>query len=345
MYNNITTTIFVKKILYFAIAAITISCTNRNYTYISDEDFGQTMKLEKILGIDALINDVARMVKIGDEVVVQNFRDSAIFCVYNYKSGEFVRSWGYQGQADNEYIFPDIIKLEDEKFAIYDGGKNKMEYYNNTTTLPSKTIKLEPLNLAVNDMSLIGDNEYVFYFPTPNKTTIYKWEVGKEVIPLPALDVYTERYSDSNSYAGFIATNENGKFVYAFNYIDGFDMFDANGNCIKSIRRKDSNGISSFTGYKDDESEEDFRVFSFRVYADNEGFYIYRVNHSNSELSESLERTTYIEQFDWEGCPIRRYEYQGFIRNFCPLGDGKFIIYDITSENEALQIYEPTKTN
>lgn len=334
-----------KKILFVAIAAIAFSCTSRNYTYISDEDFGPAIKLEKTLGIDALINDVARMVKIGDEVIVQNFRDSAIFCVYNYKSGELVHSWGYIGQANNEYQFPDIIKLEDDRFGIYDGGKNKIEYYDNTTTPPSKTIGLKPLNLASNDMTHLGGNEYVFYFPMPSKRTIYKWEIGEEPIPLPALDAYAEKYSDSNAYDGFIATNEKDKIVYAFNYIDGFDIFDTDGNCINSIRRKGTNGISTFTGYKDNESEEDFRVFSFHVSADKDGFFIYRVNHTNSELNESLERTTYIEQFDWEGRPLRRYEYQGFIRNFCPLGDGKFIIYDITSENEALQIYEPAKTN
>ena len=330
--------------LIFIMAVALISSCNNDITYISDEDFSKTIKMKKSLGIDALINDVTRMIRTGDEVVVQNYRDSAMFCVYNYKSGELVHSWGYRGRADNEYLFPEIFQLNDGKFGINDMGKTKMEFYDDFTSQPSSVTKYEKLPMSVNEICYLYGNEYVFFDDTPSKLTLCKWKVGEEPTPLPSLDYYAEKYSESHSYIGFLGTNRADKIVYAFNFIDGFDMFDAEGNLTKRVRRKDSNGISTFTGYEDNEQDEDFRIFSFRIYTDYDGFYIYRVNSTNSELNKSLERTTYIEQFDWEGHPVRRYELPMFVRHFCPLGDGKFMVYDITSENEALQIFEPDDT-
>ena len=334
-----------KKIFLLFVAAITVACNNDNISYIADEDFVETVKLEKRLGIDALINDVSKFVKSGDNIIVENYRDSAIYCVYNYKSGEFVRSWGYKGRANNEYDLPEIFQFDDGKFGINDMGKRRIEFYDNPNGQPSNVVEYADLQMGVNEINILQSNEYIYYDLIPGKLTIYKWRVGEAPKPLPALDSYAERYSEESAYGGFWGTNRDGRIIYAFTYIDGFDMFDADGNCIKRIRRKGSNGASTFEGYKDDESDEDYKVFSFRVNCDKDSFYIYRVNYSSAELNESLARKTYIEQFDWEGRAIRRYELPMFIRNFCALGDGKFLVYDITSENEALQIFEPATAN
>ena len=333
-----------RKIIYLLAAAIMVACSRGNVYYVADEDFTETVKMKKTLGIDALINDVSKFVKSGDNIIVENYRDSAIYCVYNYNSGEFVRSWGYKGRANNEYDIPEIFQLEDGKFCINDMGKCKMEFFDNFDGQPSKIVKYDDLQMGVNDICQLQTNEYIYYNVIPGKSTIYRWKAGEKPTPLPALDSYAERYADEAAYGGFLGTNGDGKILYAFTYIDGFDIFDADGNCLKQIRRNSSNGASTFEGYKDDESDEDYKVFSFRVCCDKDYFYIYRVNFSSSELSESLERTTYIEQFDWDGRPIKRYEIPMFTRNFYALGDGKFVVYDITSENEALQIFEPNTT-
>lgn len=334
-----------RKIIYLFVAAIMVACSRGNVYYVADEDFAETVKMKKTLGIDALINDVSKFVKSGDHIIVENYRDSAIYCAYNYKSGELVRSWGYKGRANNEYSLPEIIQLEDGKFGINDMGKCRMEFYDNFDGHPSSIVEYDDLQMGVNDICHLQTNEYVYYNIIPGESTIYKWKVGEKPTPLPALDIYAERYTEEAAYGGFLGTNGDGKILYAFTYIDGFDIFDAEGNCVKQVRRKGSNGASTFEGYKEDESDEDYKVFSFRACCDKDGFYIYRVNYSSAELDESLERTTYIEQFDWDGRPIRRYELPMFFRNLCALGDGKFVVYDITSENEALQIFEPDTTN
>ena len=74
-----------KNIIYLFVAAIMVACSSDNISYIADEDFAETVKMEKTLGIDALINDVSKFVKSGDHIIVENYRDSAIYCVYNYK--------------------------------------------------------------------------------------------------------------------------------------------------------------------------------------------------------------------------------------------------------------------
>ena len=65
--------------LILIMAVVFISSCNNDITYISDDDFSETIKMKKSLGIDALINDVARIIKTGDEVIVQNYRESAMF--------------------------------------------------------------------------------------------------------------------------------------------------------------------------------------------------------------------------------------------------------------------------
>ena len=61
--------------LILIMAVVFISSCNNDTTYISDDDFSETIKMKKSLGIDALINDVTRIIKTGDEVIVQNYSD------------------------------------------------------------------------------------------------------------------------------------------------------------------------------------------------------------------------------------------------------------------------------
>lgn len=56
--------------------------------------------------------------------------------------------------------------------------------------------------------------------------------------------------------------------------------------------------------------------YYFGVRTTNKAIFLYYVGHNGGELSENLNVTTYIEKYDWDGRPLKRFQLNNFIWNF-----------------------------
>lgn len=325
----------IKKVIgVFLIGHVLISCTKKpEYTYITDDDFKENIQLHRKGNID-VFGHIDEFCVVDSLIAVELSQDTAVFGIYNLNTSSFVRSWGNKGRAENEYLIPRVIKYNDSCFIIWDKTYAKMEFYdlNNLDHFNKKETK------EINDMPLsicyTGDEIFVYDRKYSNEISLFRWHLGDTPVLIATLDEYADRYENSKAYSGFLEANLKGdRVIYAFQYMDGFDLFDMNGNKIKQIRRKDSENPPY------EISHRDAVTYCFGIRKGEYGFFLYRVGFTGEELLKERDRVTYIEEYDWDGNPIRRYELPMFVSNFDRIPDGRFVIQDDTSEDAALQIF------
>ena len=331
--------LFMRWAIFIIPFFLVMSCSSPDYIYISDDSFTDNIKLTKTKGLDILAR-IDHISLIGEKVVIIADRDSAIFCQYDL-DGNLERSWGYKGQANNEYSIPMLSKIDVNSFMIYDVPKKRKEYYTieNGNIVQKETTILNNISGMPLSMHSIDNKNVIYDRLQSQNISIYRCIDGEESILLNSLQCYSDQYESSKAYIGYIETSPKDEgFVYAFQYIDGFDIYDSQGNSICRVRRN----TYKRTVYNDSTHN---KTFCFGLDKSEEGFILYRVNYTGKEILETPDIVTYIEEYDWMGKPLRRYELPLFASKIAYIGNGEFIVCNNFSENEYVQLYTPIKTH
>lgn len=326
------------KIIYLLILLLITACNNNvNEEFIDETDFKETKSLIKSDNIIRDILYVDDFIVTDKSLIIKNDFDSLIFKAYDLNNLSHIKSWGFKGKASNEYLMPRLIKISDNKFSIFDKTSSKFELFD-----VSMMDICDKLDIDIYDMPMsicyIGNNTFIYDRIQSDNLSLFRWTIGKPPILINDFNNYSQKYKNSNIYNGFIAADSTSdRIIYAFQYIDGFDILDSNGDVIKKIRRKDHTDPV----LKDNSIDYmNATTYCFGLRSNKNGFYIYRVGYSGAELKQDMNRITYIEEFDWNGNPIRRYEIPFFISNFEYTSDNRFILQDNMSEEEPLKIFD-----
>lgn len=313
-----------------------LSCSAKEYSYISETDFSEIIRMEKKGGFDVLAR-IDAMTVVGNKLLVRADQSTNIFSLYDL-NGEVRKTWGNKGRAPGEYMVPMISKVDFNSFMVYDIPIERKEYYliNGDSLFMQESIKLNNMHDMPLSIHSMNKNTIVYDRRQPKELSIYKYHDDGTIIHITSMEDYKEIYSDSKVYMGYMEINPMGDcFVYAFQYIDGFDIYDMQGNAICKVRRE-----SFKTPSNSDYSLQ--KTYCFAIDKSENGFLLYRVNYSGNELMNNLSCVTYIEEYDWSGNPIRRYELPLFASNIAYIGNGEFMVYDAYSEDESIKHFAPS---
>lgn len=312
------------------------ACSTTECLYISDEDFPETIRLEKKGGFDVVAR-VDAMIIVGDMLLIRADQSSDIFSLYDLK-GNLKMSWGEKGRALGEYMIPMISKVDSNSFMVYDIPIERKEYYliNHDTVFIQESVTLRNMYDMPLSICCMNKNTILYDRRQPKELSIFQYTDNGATKLITSLDDYKEIYSDSKAYLGYLEYSyKEDCFVYAFQYIDGFDIYDIQGNVVCKVRRE-----SFKTPSQSDYSLQ--KTYCFAIDKSENGFLLYRVNYSGEELMNNLSCVTYIEEYDWSGNPIKRYELPLFASNIAYIGNGEFMVYDAYSENESIKYFAPS---
>jgi hypothetical protein len=328
-----------RNIVISLVSCLLIACSTAKPKsfYITDEDFKESIKLHRSASID-VFGKVKKCYAVDSLILISLSQNDSIFSLYNANSLSKIKSWGNIGRAGNEYLHPSIIKYDDAHFAIWGKTHKRMEIYNVHNISDMCLMEAEEVNDMANLVFHAGDNIFVYERLRPREISLFRWRLGEAPSLLATLKEYDDLYQNSEVYSGFLEADESkNRVIYAFQFMDGFDLFDMNGSLLKKVRRKNSSapslnnngGIDGFTS----------NTYCFDLRKGKDSFFLYRVGFSGTEWIENMERVTYIEEYDWDGNPLRRYELPMIISGFDCIQDGRFVIQDNASEDAILQIF------
>ena len=326
------------KGLFFSIILFS-SCSVGNVEKIAFEDFGEPVPLTRSEKAVRGFMSVDEFFVVDSLLVIENSRSDSIFMVYGLGSLDLLYSWGTIGRSANEYTMPKLIK-DDNNLIIADFNSQKMEWWE-----PSRHLLTGKKDMRSEDMpqSIVnaGDDLFVYDRIRPNELDLFTWKPGEKPSKIFDFEYLRQRYNNTGVYLGFLGVNaKRSRIIYAYQYINGFDILDMKGNILKMIR-KEEGGEPVLNGNSIDYLQS--KTYCFGIRTRDESFFLYYVGYSGSELVSDPNRVTYIEEYDWEGKPLHIYSLPSFVSGFDIISDNAVICQDNYSENEPMVIFERVK--
>ncbi len=314
---------------------IFISCNTEQLHYINEQDFKQEIILKsQRVHVNELLNVDDFFLK-DNILIVKNDRQDSIFMIYSYPEWECIGAFGTYGRGPEEYLIPKLINdFSDNSFSVIDLSNNSLTEFN-LATLNSKRRKLR-LNEYLPQTILYSSEAAAFlYDSNQNEVLLHRITDDYNTSIIYNFDDLRKRFYDHNAYWGFLGADESfNRIIYAYQYLRRFDILDYNGNLVKTvvvepyhdpvIKGDKINYVNSVNSY-------------FGIRTSRDSFFLYFIGHKGEDLMNNLNLKTFIEEFDWNGKPLRRFEINKFLWSFDLLKNGNevvgFIGLDKSSEN------------
>ena len=335
------------------------SCSDTDIQKYSKDDFTAVVELSqkrkktrKLLSIDDII--------VKDSLlIVGNNRDSSIFMAFGINGNDTlncIKSWGRKGRGPNEYgTFTHLIDLPQNKFYIADYSRLKIQKYTIPKFKPIENKKIinqryEDQIKEIPQKIVFSSDDSLFFYDKFKKHELYitRWKNGNIPEEIYSFEDLKQEYEKAMTYWGCMAINEKlNRIVYAYNYFRRFDIMDFKGNKIKTVKIGPNSPSPLIKGNGNIDSNQSLMCYINAVATDS-SFFLNYAGHTYNELKDKeMQANCYIEEYNWNGKPIKRYKMNKFISNFDILPDKKkpitFIGIDETHEHPILILKEKYK--
>ena len=279
-------------------------------------------------------------------LVVNNSLNDSIFMVFNLNNFNCIKSWGIKGKGPGEYgTFKKLINISSDKFQIVDFSRYRIETYKIPEFKLKNSQKIHnkiPSGNREIPQNIASSNGVQYYYDNlfRHELSIKKWKNNKEPITINDLDYFNDSYESSSFYTGVLALNENqNKMVYAYNYFRRFDILNLDGKIITTVK------VTPETASPAKRKSSNFLPKSPMCYmgirAFDDRFFLYYVGHTPNALEKNnMLLPSYIEEYDWNGKPLKRYKLKRYVSNIDIIKKSNqpisFIGFDIANNNSII---------
>lgn len=294
--------------------------TNDTVVNIDDTDFKEYISLNEVQVSTSELLNIRKILIVDSFLIINNSREDSLFMAFDLKNFQCIKSWGSRGNGPGEHgLFTHLIGVSSNSFQIADFSKYRLETY----SLPAFIlIKEESISQIpergqyreIPQTIVSPDGEQFFYDCIVNhELLLSKWQKGDSSSVINSFDSFKKSYNSSSFYTGtLILNNELNRLVYAYHYLRRFDIMDFNGNIIKTFNIKPSPPEPVENGNNID--LERTIICYVDAKPNDSSFFLYYVGQPGNSLYK--EHKSYIEQYDWNGKPLARYEINRPISEF-----------------------------
>ncbi len=312
------------QILYTTLLALlAVGCQSNNG--FSDSDFGDVISLSgESHNLDTSLS-IKDIWAVNDSLIIAHTdggRDS-IFVIIN------PREWSVISALKDLKRDAKLIKSRKE-IMIYDPIPGRVATYSSQGELQGKIWNLPSEDIAQN---LLHDGvSYVYenYDQSLSKRLVYLNRDNRTEITDFAEVLKTTR--NSAIYQGFAGINSNAqRVVYAYKYLRRVEIYTNSGERV-SVRIDPSAPMPNIIN-------KDMQISSSTLhynglFATPERIYLHYIGAPQS----SLPPRTFVEEWDWDGNPIKRYELDGYHRYFTYVNG--YFVGEANGKESALVTYK-----
>ncbi len=337
----------------FSIVAIALSaCMNSNskLSTMHESDFQTIVKLRESRVKTNEVLNIRQLIALDSLLLINNSRNDSVFMVLNLNTSKIIKSWGDRGRGPEEYgAWTHLLNVSDEIFQIADFTKNRIETYKisdlNLTNSREiiKNNDIRKLEIPQRISSL--DSNHFFYDNfSEDKLSIKQMTIGEIPTEINQFDHMKDLFPTPWYYTGTLTLNKNEqKIVYAYRYLRRFDIMNFEGELIKTVKMTPAPNLQSNIE-KDIDLEKS--IMCYMGAKDNKSsFFLLYLGYSAEELMlNDYNLSCFIEEYDWDGNPIKRYEINRYISDFAIITNKaqtpSFIGIDVIDENPIIVFNE-----
>ena len=281
---------------------------------ILDEVFGEVIELTGTSHpVDQLFKvQETQLLAKENMLIIKNRNEGYYFMAFSLPDFHPIRSFGRRGKGPGELAGPSIIQTSQAEhlFSVFNAN-GRIYHINRSFELIDSKISLDTKRQLYDPNKICAASADEFYYVGVAHVAkeIYKYS-AKDSIPETSINKLSVKgFKGWASYTGYLGANFNkDRLVFAYKYFKKIVFTDLSGNVERTINfdtntktDKQSNvsilGPSSVTYYWGMSAHED---------------YVYLLYSGRTPLvvTEELREGSgyiYVEQFDWNGNPIRKY--------------------------------------
>lgn len=294
---------------------------------LKDDAFGKIIELK---GESKYVDQVFKisdfqMMAVENRLIVKNINGDNLFMVFSLPDFKFVKSFGRSGQGPFEFTYPKLVKADDKDSLCYIYEETNKIIYSLSRQLELKElpVSLSRLYISFGTTQLHGfsESDFVSTGPIKGGTAIYRLHsqgdsTSKKLVYNLS---FSKRYRSWGSYIGdFGASKKHDRMVFAYKYFKRLVFMDIAGEKARTIifkekepkpgdditmLRPDTDNVTYYWGMSAQEN------YLYVLYSGRVPLVVMK------QLNKGLEYI-YVEQFDWNGNPIRKFklDHWGF---FC----------------------------
>lgn len=283
---------------------------------VRDEVFGNTIDLQ---GINHPVDQYfqvseTQMLIAGNKLILKNINQAKPFMAFHLPGFEFIQAFGQQGRGPQEFIFPSLIPSTDPRFLFYLSDPQHQKLYGVDPDLDIKLLdfKIPTTHSHGSELQIrkLSEGRWASKGPISRSQAIFVHQQEADtVISHQLYDLgFSKTYRNWVAYIGDFGVNpQRNRMVYAYKYFKRVVFIDYENQRTRIVQFNQD-------GIKDPDIQNILSPETVTHYwglsAQPDYVYLLYSGRTPIQVSQENRKDTgyiFVEQFDWNGNPIRRF--------------------------------------
>lgn len=264
----------------------------------------------------------SRMFISGDRMIMKNFStsgDLGFFLIFKYPEMTFIQSAGVRGNGANEFVYPDLVPSADTSLLcyVYDSPKKRFNKLDKNGQLTPYEFEIRSNRQnsvfgSVGDLVNLGSDDFIYIDDSKTGKSIFRsTKAGdsiqtKEVI---SLQLNPKRKSPFTYIGDFGVNLAKNRMVYAYKYFKVLKFMDLEANTVRTLNFQQTGFDDGTLGIMDGLDQNVTHYWGMCAQED----YVYCLYSGRTPMEVGRESSKgnhyiYVEQFDWNGNPVKKYK-------------------------------------
>jgi hypothetical protein len=286
---------------------------------LTDEVFGEIINLKAISHpVENIFRIREPQMIVKDSImIIKNLNDQNMFMAYEMPGFRYIKSFGKHGKGPDEFQYPSLVKSHDAEAVcyIYEKASDKLFALNSQLEIFGPPISLPKgtsvRRLGDKQIHSFSKSEFFYVESIPRGKAFFEWQIRSDTSFLNQLKniSFSEEHKNWAAYIGnFGASARHKRLAFAYKYFKRLVFYDIENGTSKIVsfeqketRKGDTRSMldpSNVTHYWGMSAEPDY-------------LYVLYPGRTPIEVTKELNETSgyiYVEQFDWNGNPIRKFK-------------------------------------
>lgn len=314
---------------------------------IKEKDFGKIIELK---GTSKSVRQIFRveeteMLIKDDLLILKNRINNDMFMFYKLPELKLIRSFGKMGQGPGEFTYPSLVSTEERNrlFYMIEDSRGRINYLDHENKICELPFKLPDFLSGETQAHFLNDHELVYAASIPKgKAIFYANYSGGQVVGKQVYDLsFSSKHRNWGAYLGcFAASRKKDRLVYVYKYFKRLVFLNLAANTIRTVEFA---GAGPAPGDAVSMMRPEHVTHYWKLCAGEKYIYLSYSGRTPLQVMQENKNSNgyiFIEQFDWNGNPIRKFklDHWGY---FCVdeknnklymlsmIEDDPFVVYDL----------------
>lgn len=309
--------------------------------HLTNDAFGAIIELKGISKpVDRIfkVSEIEMIAK-GSFLIVKNKNEDFLFMAFSLPEFRYIKSFGRRGNGPGEFQFPSLVKTAEKNVLcyIFERAHNKLYSLNKSFEIIELPLQMSSTQREFSDKQLyaFSDSNFIYTESIKGGKAVFHLQANVDSISNTRIHnlSFSKKHNNWAAYIGdFGASKNNQRIVFAYKYFKRLTFMDIEGEKTRTLIFEEK---EAKTGDAINMLGPDNVTHYWGMSAQNNYLYILYSGRTPIEVSKELNKSQgfiYVEQFDWNGNPIRKFklDHWGY---FC-INEAENVIYLASTTKE-----------